>query len=129
MYGSGNHSPHSSGAQSQTIVNVGNQERNFRTGSQGDARFKEGFKMTMGNSNIGAAKSGPIILNGPEKDEMDGLDIEERKIKRIGPPEFESMETDGNCIFNTNSSLSNTDCAVSPNNELATLAKQASQAL
>lgn len=69
----------------------------------------------------------PFSTNsGPMDKELDGLDIEERKRKRVGPNE--SMDVvGGSSTAKSDSGLSTVDCTDSSPLLMATLAKQASQ--
>lgn len=62
---------------------------------------------------------------GPTGEELIGLDLEERKRKRVGLS-TEVMEVSKNTVIHSDSVLSNEDCADSNNILLATLARQAS---
>lgn len=62
---------------------------------------------------------------GPIGEELIGLDLEERKRKRVGLS-TEVMEVSKNTVIHSDSVLSNEDCADSNNILLATLARQAS---
>lgn len=73
-----------------------------------------------------AGKYNSNCSDGPGLDELDGLDVEERKRKRIGLNE--TMDLDKNFGTATSGSeLSNADCTGSFSLGLATLAQQASQ--
>lgn len=62
-------------------------------------------------------------------EELDGLDLEERKCKRVGPI-FNDVRDVSNLETNfTDSDLSKSDCSEFNKHLLATLAKQASQPL
>lgn len=82
-----------------------------------------------GNPRIKIIESKFVSLNGPTEDEMNGLDLEERKRKRIGPVGVEAMQTDGEETTFTESVLSRIDCAESITKTMATLAKQDSRTL
>lgn len=73
---------------------------------------------------------------GPEKDELNGLQLIERKRMRGGPNSYEVMDVEGGLKAitgeeqtsrKTEVDLSAIDCSTSSNNELAKLAQQASQ--
>lgn len=67
--------------------------------------------------------------NGPSDEELVGLDLEERKRKRIGTLSNENMDTGGSGPTNTDFTLSNSDCVEPCNTDMATLARKASRSL
>lgn len=77
------------------------------------------------NSNIKEGSEFLKSFNGPEEDELSGLNIEERKRQRSEAHEFSDTT-----IFNQHSHqgsvLSHNDCPDTTTNVLATLARQAS---
>lgn len=74
----------------------------------------------------GAGKNNSNCMDGPGLDEMDGLDLEERKRKKVGLNE--TMDLDKNFgIAKSGSELSNVDCTGPSSFVLATVAQQASQ--
>ncbi|KAL1812493.1 hypothetical protein ACET3Z_022558 [Daucus carota] len=66
------------------------------------------------------------IISGPTEEELDGLDLEERKRKRVGLDDRMEVEG-GTSKTQIDSELSNGDCSGSPATFLAKLAPQASQ--
>ncbi|KAI3665356.1 hypothetical protein L6452_43980 [Arctium lappa] len=83
-------------------------------------------------------KSVPYLTypSGPDEEELDGLNVEERKKRRGGPEVPETMDTQGGLYNNIQTSknnknqdaaLSRHDCAGSSDKVLATPASQASQ--
>lgn len=72
--------------------------------------------------------SNVINIVGPTSDELTGLDLEERKRKRVGPY-TDAIKVSNIDVSHPDSVLSNEDCADSNKTLLATLAKQASQSL
>lgn len=89
--------------------------------------------------NIQENSGGKVDLNfidGPEGDELIGLQILERKRMRGGPTNYETMDTAGglqviaknkNIVSNSGVVLSAMDCLTPSHSEMATLAVQASQ--
>lgn len=65
------------------------------------------------------------IVIGPGESELDGLELEERKRKRVGPVAIEE-EGQEVTMFQQDHVLSTTDCSGTSNTLLAQLAKQAS---
>lgn len=65
----------------------------------------------------------------PRDEELIGLDLEERKRRRLGPPLTDEMDVSNSENCPTDSVLSNGDCSDYDKNLLATLARQASLAL
>lgn len=129
-YGKNNRMPDFSGTQNRGVVQVGDQSRIFREREVGNMTIQEGLRksndkaiLMEGNSNTTS------FLNGPRTEELDGLDIEERKRKRLGPVITDHMETEGGVLPLNDSDLSKLDCSESSNTTLATLAMQASRAL
>lgn len=74
------------------------------------------------------------FYHGPEEDDLNGLNIDERKFRRSGPINNDIIITDGSLraeVSNYNVSnmevvLSDSDCASSPITMLAEFARQAS---
>lgn len=75
-------------------------------------------------------------VNGPENDELIGLELADRKRMRGSPSMYEIMDTEGGFkaviqkekqTVQLDGELSKMDCSSSSKNELATLAQQASQ--
>lgn len=125
-YGKDNNQQHVSGNQVVTAVNV---ERD-RWGSETDrAVIKGNFKLPTGALNKTGGNSNFGFINGPSDNELDGLDIEERKRKRYELAHIERMDTDSTSLQPKDSALSTSDCTESNNSFLATLAVQASRAL
>lgn len=87
------------------------------------------------NNEIVGFKASQNPLYGPEEDELDGLQLEERKRKRIGPDSLSTMDVDGNNILSGPNNTHNITGAVISDSDLATpssslsakLAKQASR--
>lgn len=121
--------------------NAGNQlakERKSRP--QLEITENESYPLNTEN-NLTLSKGGKANSNlgdGPEEDELIGLELVERKRMRGGPTSYEHMDTEGGLrmeagnkpnIVNPDIVLSEMDCATSSPTELARLALQASQAL
>lgn len=75
-----------------------------------------------------AGNNNSSLSDGPGLNELDGLDLEERKRKRIGLNVTMDLDNKFGAL-KTDSGLSNTDCTESSSSLLAKLASQASQAL
>lgn len=113
----------------------GNSNQDFQTEAQG----RKISKVVSSVTNITGSGSGGVnferdlegnrilsVIDGPGDDELNGLEIEERKRKRIGPVEVvESEMVDSTNIMD--SVFSKTDYTESSNTFLAQLAMQASQ--
>lgn len=118
-----------SGEQSTNIVKVGDHGRDSSMAGKDVANFT-GFSNQLAGNLISKEKAATFnnSLTGPDEEELIGLQVEDRKRRRNGPYENESMITDGGILQHTDSVLSNADCSESSVPDLATLAQQASQA-
>lgn len=126
-YGSGSSNQVFADSQVHGLRKAGIQGRNNRDGVTENANLKEMNISKVDNVHKAGDISNEIIMGGPSGDEMDGLDLEERKRKRFGPIFTDNMEV-GNNVSN-GSVLSTADCTESSKIRLATLAKQASRPL
>lgn len=107
----------------QGLRKVGNQVRVNRDEVIESTKLKNITKFNMGKVQKAGEISNIIISSGPSRDELDGLDLEERKRKRLGPIFYDNMDISNNGHILNDSAISIADCAVSNNNILATLAK------
>lgn len=128
-YGIDSKDQNMAGNQGYGLRKAGTQARSNREGDINNIKLKEVVIFKQGD--VGKAGDGSNILlsNGPSDEELDGLDIEARKRKRLGHGFAENMDTSNIGFAQNDSALSNVDCAGSNNNILATLAEQASRPL
>lgn len=118
-----------SGGQMDGTVKENSQKRYHRANLHGGVTIS-GSKDMIENSNFPSSKQAVIQFNGPTDEELNGLNIEERKRRRSGPSDSVFMDTEcNNKELHTDAVLSNKDCAASSTNVLAMIALQASQGL
>lgn len=110
--------------------------RDFRGQKQIHGAISFPINVEDKNADSKEGKDNSNFGDGPEEDELDGLQIMERKRMRGGPDCFEVMDTigdfqhgPGNMRGNTSTGvvLSEMDCSTPSESELAKLALQASQ--
>ncbi|KAL1805925.1 hypothetical protein ACET3Z_028993 [Daucus carota] len=102
-------------------------------GSNGSYRVNEGGK----DADLLGGKNNSNFNNGPEEEELIGLQVTERKRMRGDPDTYAIMDTEGGLAKesggkgmenrNPDVVLSEIDCSTSSNSNLAKLARQASQ--
>lgn len=128
-FGEDNYYQKSSGFQTAGVTKESYQNRIFRDNRQPLATIS-GVNKGCDNSNLNILRQSANFSIGPTEDELDGLNIEDRKRRRSGPQQEDLMPMDRNVDSTIlDAALSTVDCATSPSNILATLAQQASRGL
>lgn len=92
-YGKDNYKEDFSGFQNHSVVRSGNHGRMFRERDKGIATL-QGGKQLGGMSILQGGSSNSISLIGPREEELDGLEIEERKRKRTRPVLTDNKDTE-----------------------------------
>lgn len=125
-YGKNNRNEDFSEGQSQSIVRAENQERKNREEATDRAKLKGQIISCTEVQNNGREISNVMSTYGSDKEEFDGLNLEERNRRRYGPAQVDCMDTDGIERNFNDSALSKADCTEPNNTTLATLARQSS---
>lgn len=98
-------------------------------GGTENAKLKGIIQSSSGSTDKTGGLSKLVNMDGSSDGEFDGLDLEERKRKRIGPALSEVMDTDNVTIIHKDSTFFKSDGVESNNTVLATLVQQASRPL
>lgn len=112
--------------QEQNLRKEGIYQRNIRDKKSEGSKLKEVVKTNLRNAGEFSNVERP---DGLSDEELIGLDVEERKRKRLAIMHEDNMETEREGIHQNEHVLSNEDCTGSNNTTLATLAQQASRPL